>query len=115
MDVVRDILDNQLIDRSHKKFGRVDGIVLEVCEGRPPRLAYLEVGWVTLARRLHARFGKWVAARVKKKAPDRPEALRIPWSQVRDLDIDITVDLEAEKIPVPAWERWVQAKILRRA
>jgi sporulation protein YlmC with PRC-barrel domain len=111
MDVVRTILDHQLVDRRKKKFGRVDGIVLEVSEGQPPRLAYLEMGWAPLARRIHARLGRWVEARLKKNKPDRPVTFRIPWSQVKAIDIDISVDLDAEKTPELAWECLVREKI----
>lgn len=53
MDIIRDVLDNQLVDRHQRKMGRVDGIVVELQEGQPPRLAYLEVGFPVLARRIH--------------------------------------------------------------
>ena len=41
-------------------MGKVDGIVLELDDGQPPRLAYIETGATTLARRLHPRLGKVV-------------------------------------------------------
>ncbi|MEH2463692.1 hypothetical protein [Nostoc sp.] len=30
MDVIRDVLDNQLVDRNQRKMGKVDGIVMEL-------------------------------------------------------------------------------------
>lgn len=48
MDVIRDVLDNQLVDRHQRKMGKVDGIVIELREHQPPRLAYLETGATTL-------------------------------------------------------------------
>lgn len=44
MDVIRDVLDNQLVDSNQRKIGKVDGIVVELREEKPPRLAYIEVG-----------------------------------------------------------------------
>ena len=38
MDLVRDLLDRQLTDRSGRNLGRVDGVVLELRANRPPRV-----------------------------------------------------------------------------
>jgi hypothetical protein len=62
MDLIRDVLDNQLVDRNGRKMGKVDGIAIELRENKPPRLAYIETGAPTLARRLHPRLARWVAA-----------------------------------------------------
>jgi len=114
VDLVRDVLDKQLLDRNRKKMNKVDGIVLEVDDHQPPRLAYLEVGGLTLARRLHPRLGKWVAARREKTNSIQTEAFRIPWAHVRGIGVDIEVDLDAEHTPVFAWEQWLREKIIRR-
>jgi len=114
MDLVRDVLDKQLLDRERKKMNKVDGIILEIGTDQPPRLAYLEVSGLTLAQRLHPRLGRWVAAWRGKKNVTQNEVFRIPWSQVRDVGVDIEVDVDAEQTPVLAWERWLQQKIISR-
>ena len=55
MDLVRDVLDKQLVDRHGTKMGRVDGIVVELRPGRPPEVIALETGPLTLARRIAGR------------------------------------------------------------
>ncbi|MBD1845553.1 hypothetical protein H6F89_19485 [Cyanobacteria bacterium FACHB-63] len=45
MNLVRDVLDNQIVDRNQTKMGKVDGIVFELRDGQPPRLLYLESGF----------------------------------------------------------------------
>jgi hypothetical protein len=35
MDVIRDVLDNQIVDRNQRKMGKVDGIVIECRDGEP--------------------------------------------------------------------------------
>jgi len=110
VNVIRDVLDHQLVDRNQFKMGRVDGIVIELRDGQPPMLAYIEVGMPTLARRLHPRLD-WVAALGSKWGARQGNAFRIPWSQVRDLridGIDVEVDLEAETTPALAWEQWLR-------
>lgn len=114
LHVVRDVLDQQLLDCHQCKMGRVDGIVMEIRDGAPPRLLYLEVGWVALARRLHPRLGRWLSAGLGQSAKKSGEAFRIPWTQVREIGIDIKVAADAEQTSALAWERWLREEIISR-
>ena len=113
MDLIRDVLDNQLVDREQRKMGKVDGIVMLVDDDQPPRLAYIEVGGPVLARRLHPRLGRWAAAIGRRLGRTGGEPLRIPWSAIRDVGIDVDVDLDAEQTPALAWEHWLRDHIVR--
>ncbi|MBE9020877.1 hypothetical protein IQ272_33070 [Chroococcidiopsidales cyanobacterium LEGE 13417] len=113
MDLIRDVLDNQLVDRSGRKMGKVDGIVVELREGESPRLAYIETGLPTLARRLHPRIARWVIALERRWGAKRGESYRIPWSKVRDVGIDVDVNLDAEATPALAYEQWLRQAIAR--
>lgn len=114
MNVIRDVLDNQLIDRKGYKMGRVDGIVME-CKGKePPILTYIEVGIPTLAQRLHPRLARWVSAIQSKWGAKHNQPLRIEWSKVRDFGIDVEVDVEAEATPALAYEQWLREHIIQR-
>jgi hypothetical protein len=114
IDVVRDVLDQQVLDQRQRKMGRVDGIIMELRDDAPPRLLALEVGGTTLAWRLHPRLGRWLSARRGRGAQTCGEAFRIPWTQLRDLGIDITVAVDAEQTPALAWERWLREQIISR-
>jgi sporulation protein YlmC with PRC-barrel domain len=114
MDVIRDVLDNQLVDRNQRKMGKVDGIVVELREGKPPRLAYLEVGLPVLARRLHPRLEHWITAIENKWGAKHSEPVRIPWSKVQDIGIDVDVNVEAEETAILAWEKWLREKVIKR-
>jgi sporulation protein YlmC with PRC-barrel domain len=114
MDVVRDVLDNQIVDRHQRPMGKVDGIVLEIRDGQPPRLAYIETGATTLARRLHPQLEVWVGRLQRKWGPKNSEPFRIPWSQVRDIGIDVEVDVTAEQTPALAYELWLREHIIKR-
>ncbi|MBW4566789.1 MAG: hypothetical protein KME31_01855 [Tolypothrix carrinoi HA7290-LM1] len=83
MDIIRDVLDNQLVDRNQRNMGKVDGIIMELRDGEPPRLAYIEVGVTTLARRINPRLAGWVAAIARTWGAKQSEPFRIPWSKVR--------------------------------
>jgi hypothetical protein len=56
MDLIRDVLEKQLVDPEERRMGKIDGLILEVEVGQPPRLAAIEQGAATLARRLHPRL-----------------------------------------------------------
>ncbi|HEY9600676.1 MAG TPA: hypothetical protein V6C85_03640 [Allocoleopsis sp.] len=114
MDLIRDVLDNQIVDRNQRKMGKADGIVIELHDGKPPRLAYIEVGIPTLARRLHPGWQRWVAAQMSKWGAKRGESFRIEWSKVRDVGIDVEVDLEAEATPALDYEKWVREHIISK-
>lgn len=113
LDVVRDVLDNQILDRHKAKMGKVDGVILEVREGQQPRLAALVVGGPTLPRRLNRRLGGWAAARMRRWGA-RGEAFRIPVSHIIYIGHNVEVDLEAQATPVLAWEQWLREHIVRR-
>jgi hypothetical protein len=114
MDVIRDVLDNQLVDRHQRKMGKVDGIAIELRDGKPPRLAYIEVGMSTLARRLHPRLAHWVAALQGKWGAKHGESFRIPFSKILHVGIDVNLDLEAETTPVLDYEKWLRENIIGR-
>jgi hypothetical protein len=99
-----EILDQQLLDREQRPMGMVDGLVLEVRDGRPPKVTYILVGGVTLARRL-SRPIQWLALWFARRYGVRGgEPYRIPWSAVRDVEVSITLDLDARETPVLHWE-----------
>ena len=117
MNVIRNVLDHQLVDRNHMKMGRVDGITIELRQGQAPRLAYIEMGMPTLARRLHPRLEPWIAALQNRWGAKQKEPFLILWSQVSDFNtggLDIQVDLEAKTTPALAWENWLRKHVIRR-
>lgn len=114
MDIIRDVLDNQLVDRHQRKIGRVDGIVAELRDGQPPRLAYLEVGFPVLARRLHPRLERWIVAIQSRWGAKQQTPFQIPWSKILDVGIDVDVDLSAEDTPLIAYEKWLEEHVIGR-
>jgi sporulation protein YlmC with PRC-barrel domain len=97
VDLIRDVLDNQLVDRKQRRIGKADGIIIEIPEKGPPKLKYVETGLVTKARRLHPRLAKWVGRWGKP--------YRIPWRRITDIGVDIEVDLDARETPLLTLEQ----------
>ena len=113
MDLIRDCLDKQVEDRSKRRMGRVDGIILEIEPGRPPRVAYIELGVKPLMNRLSRRLGNaiahWMESRHIESAP-----YRIAWGKIHVGLNKVEADVEAEKTPALEWELWLRKRIIGR-
>jgi sporulation protein YlmC with PRC-barrel domain len=114
MELVRDCLDKQLVDLNGRPMGRVDGIVIAFGEGEQPRAAFVEVGMVTQAARLHPALGRWAARLAKRWGAAENDPYRVPWSEVTATGVSVTLGVEAEKTEAFAWERWLRAKVIGR-
>lgn len=107
LDLVRDLLDTQVLDRKQRPLGKVDGIGLELRESAPPRVAYLEIEGPTAWARLGERWGRW-AAKLASRWQRQGHPYRFEWSHVIDLGIDIEIDADAEHSPPFDLERWLR-------
>jgi len=103
MDLIRDCLDKLLEDSNKRRMGRVDGIILDVEDGRQPRVAYIEVGVKTVMNRLSRRLASLAS-----------EPYRIPWGNVKVGLNQVVADVEAEKTPALEWELWLRKKVIGR-
>src|SRR5437867_5323263 len=99
MQLGRDILDQQVIDRKCELMGKVDGVTLELRSGEPPRVAHLVIGGGAAARRIHPRFATWLLRWRRRWGPGDDQPLEVPWSKVLKIGIDVKVDLDAERTP----------------
>ena len=112
--LIRDVLDNQLVDREKCPMGKVDGVIIVLRNDKPPRLAYLETGMSTLAHRLSTRLGKFAEKVGRKWGVRHGKPFRIPWSKVLHVGIEVDVDLDALETPMMDWEKWLNRKIISR-
>jgi hypothetical protein len=113
MDLIRDCLDKPIDDRAKRRMGRVDGIILDIEPGRPPRVAYVELGVKTLVNRLSSRIGNAIV-HVLKSRHIETEPYRIPWSKIKVGLNEVRADVEAEKTPALEWELWLRKKVIGR-
>jgi sporulation protein YlmC with PRC-barrel domain len=113
LDLIRDVLDNQLVDNRNRRMGKADGIIMVLRKGKPPRVAYIEVGGPTLAARLHPKLGEW-ATKLAKRFGRGGEIYRIPWSKVKSVGIDIKVLVDAEETSALALEQWLREHVVNR-
>jgi hypothetical protein len=113
LDLIRDVLDTQVTDREETKMGRVDGLVLELRDGQPPRVVSIEMGFVVLARRLHPRLGDWFLWLRRRVHVRKQACYSVPWSQVLDVNEHcVQIDVEAAETPAFDWERWLRDHVI---
>lgn len=114
-DLVRDILDKQLIDRFGERMGRADGVVIALRDDEQPVVDHLQLGAEVLARRLGrpvVRLVKWM----RRRFPVREEAVQIVrWPSVAEITSHhLKLDLDAQHTPAADWERWLSQHIVEK-
>jgi sporulation protein YlmC with PRC-barrel domain len=115
MNLARDIIDKQVVDKNQAKMGKVDGVVLALHGGKPPVVSYIEIGGITLARRVGRRTERFIRL-LKKRwgSPRAQQPYRVAWRQVWDIGVDIEVALDVRETPVNDWQNWLRDKVIRR-
>jgi len=114
-DIVRDVLDKQLVDRDDMRMGRADGVILELRDGEPPRIDHFELGFAVLARRLHPRVESWFLALRNRWSVRRNARFLIPWERVMEVNQHcVKLDIEAGKSPAFEWERWLRRNVIEK-
>jgi sporulation protein YlmC with PRC-barrel domain len=114
VDLVRDLLDKQLVDRQHNPMGRVDGVVLTFADGEQPCVASLESGLTVSSDRVSRLLGRFVRAAGRGWGLREGKSLEIAWRDVARVGIETVLDLEANDTAALAWEHWLEVKIISR-
>jgi hypothetical protein len=114
MNIIRDVLDNQLVDRQGRPIGRVDGIIAVGEVGAQPRVAFIEVGVPTALRRINRALGDLAERWLTRFGPDGPAVRRVPWNAIKDVGIDVDLDIDADEQKMLAWEHWARDKLVAR-
>jgi sporulation protein YlmC with PRC-barrel domain len=112
MNLVRDVLDTQIVGRDGRRMGRVDGLIIETREGAPPKVAYIEMGAEVLAGRLSSRLAAWVARLRNRFWKEDTGVFRVPWSRVRDVGFDIEIDMP--ETTTTRFQEWLRREIVAR-
>jgi len=112
MEVVRDVLDKQLIDPDGCELGRVDGILLE-CGSGPPRLSAVLIGLSVLGHRIHPVLGTWVAAAERLLGLGGRRPLRVDFTHLTPVGHDIAVGLPAATVAAEAVEHGLRVWLMK--
>jgi hypothetical protein len=112
--LVRELLDNQLVDRDKLNLGKIDGIAIQVAQGKQPRVTHLESGALILARRIGPRWERFVAFMTRHFGVRRNPVFRVPWSKVTKTGIDVYLDIDGKKSDAFTWEHWLDDHLIGR-
>lgn len=114
MDLVRDVLDKQVVDRRSDRMGKVDGLVLALREGQPPRVSAIEIGPVALARRWSERAAAWLDRVLRRVVGEGPGAgsTRFDVALVSRVDLEVTLDMDADATPARRIEHWLRDHVI---
>jgi hypothetical protein len=114
LKLVHDVLDLQLVDRANHKVGRVDGLMLALVDGQPPRVAAILVGGPVRAERI-GRWMKLVAKVMRAVTRVKREGVsRIPFSAVRCIGDTIRIDVDGNALEADHLENWLKAHVVSR-
>jgi len=105
MDLVRDLLDKQVVDRNGRELGRVDSVILELHDDGSAIVSAIEIGFIACAERLHPFLGRCARAVEATLDLDQRRPVRIPFALVVDFETDVKVDLASTDTPVLAVEK----------
>ena len=114
MDLVRDVMDQKLLDREDCEMGRVDGLVMQFGEHSQPRITHIQIGGTTAWMRLHPAFARLSARLAQMWGPKRKEPVRIPWSRVISVGRDVKLDVRVRETGAIDWEIWIARHIIER-
>ena len=93
MDLVRDVLDKEVVDRNGREMGRVDSVVLEIRDDGPPRVTAIELGPAVLAYRVLPILGRCAAALELAFGIAEGRPLRIAFGNILDISNRVKVDV----------------------
>jgi sporulation protein YlmC with PRC-barrel domain len=113
MDVVHDVLDKPIVDRNGQEMGRVDGIVLDVREDAPPRLAELLIGASVLGARVNPVLGRWVHGLEHGLGIGDQRPIRIAFSHVDTIGEKVKVDLTVGETDADMLEARIRTWLLK--
>jgi hypothetical protein len=113
MDLIRDVLDKQIVDRGSDRLGKVDGLVVTLEDGERPRVSAIEVGPVTLARRLGRRLASAVTGLLTVVGAG-PGTTRFEVRLVKHVGIEVMLDVAADETPARRVEHWLRDHIVGR-
>ena len=114
MDLVRDVMDQKLLDREDCEMGRVDGLVMQLGENSQPRITHIQIGGITPWMRLHPALAMLAARLAQMWGPKRKEPVRIPWSRVISVARDVKLDVGVRETGAIDWEIWIARHIIER-
>ncbi len=113
LHLARDVLDTLVLDRSRRPIGRVDGIVLSLREGKPPRVVAIQLGTATLWGRVSGRIARLFTWLERSLGVSDGAQVRIPFEDLTPGRVDVRADVDGRQTGAFAWENWWRDHLVR--
>jgi sporulation protein YlmC with PRC-barrel domain len=107
--LMRDLVDNQLMDSQGERIAKVAGVEAESRKGDRPVVRALLVGPEPLARRIGPHVG-----RLMERVTGGRREVRIRWEWVEDAGPDIKLNVPAAATGATHAEDWAREKVVDR-
>ncbi|TDC47153.1 hypothetical protein E1258_28805 [Micromonospora sp. KC207] len=115
MQLGRQLLDRQIVDRDGRLVGKVDDVEFGVDGDGVPYVAALLTGPDALGRRIGGRFGRLLVAAADRVAEDRPVTpLCIPYPLVERVDSAVRLRVRLADLPASPVEQWLRRHLIDR-
>ncbi|WP_341720433.1 hypothetical protein QQG74_12390 [Micromonospora sp. FIMYZ51] len=115
IEVSRELLDRQLVDRHGRLIGKVDDVEFARDAEGNLYLRTLLSGPGALGLRVGGRLGRMLVLTAERFVTDRPLApLRIPYSLVARVDSAVWLRIRADELPTSPVEDWLRHHLIDR-
>jgi hypothetical protein len=111
--IYRDLLDSKLRDTYRREVGRVDGIIMELRPGSPPRVTRIEAGGTIAWRRVHPVLARLNRA-LRRWGPRQVEPAPLPWDAIERTDDGFRVKVDSNRTAMMAYELWLREHVVFR-
>lgn len=112
--LVRDVLDQQVLDRQKRRVGKVDGIVIEVDESGEARVLHLELGTTVVLRRVSERLARWYDSLRRRLLRHPAPPFQISWKKVREIGVELCADFDSAHSDAYHLERLLRDHLIGR-
>jgi hypothetical protein len=113
VDVVRDVLDTAVVDRNGREMGRVDGIVLALRDGQPPRLDAILIGPIALGERLHPAVSRLAKAFERWLGLGAGRPVRVDFGDIESFEHKVRIRLAIGETAADAVEQRLRAWVTK--
>lgn len=115
MEINRELLDRQIVDRHGRLVGKVDDLEFALDDDGVPYLRSILVGQIALGRRVGGPLGRLLIALVHRVSGGAPSPARlIPFRLVDAVGSAVLLRVAAADLPEPPMERGLRERFISR-
>ncbi|RGC66053.1 hypothetical protein C5N14_26150 [Micromonospora sp. MW-13] len=115
MQLGRQLLDRQIVDRDGRLVGKVDDVEFGIDTDGVPYVRAVLSGQVALGQRMGGRIGRFLVAVADWFVDSSPAApMRIPYPLVERVDSAVRLRVRLDELPGSPVEDWLRRHLIDR-